>query len=187
MDEQKWLDDVRTTYRRYKMYCERAAEQVSDKDFFSSLGGNPQSIATLMKHLGGNHRSRWRDFFDTDGEKRDRNRDREFIVEGETRKSIYENWEEGWQVAFETLENINKTDLDRLITIRGKVSSVPEAIQRNLTHVAYHTGQIVHLARQFVGENWQTLSIAIGKSKEYNSKMQEKYGDWYIKEDQKEK
>ena len=64
MDEQKWLDDMRATYRRYKEYCERAAEQVSDSDFFSSPGENPQSIAILMKHLGGNHRSRWQDFFE---------------------------------------------------------------------------------------------------------------------------
>lgn len=141
----------------------------------------------INQHLGENHRSRWRDFFDTDGEKRDRNRDEEFIVEGESRESIYEKWHAGWEIAFETLDKIDKRDLDRLITIRGEASSVAKAIQRNLTHVAYHAGQIVQLARQFVGENWKTLSIAVGKSEEYNSEMREKYGDWYIKEDQKKK
>jgi len=43
-----------------------------------------------MKHIGGNNRSRWRDFRTADGEKCDRNRDSEFIAEGEGRSSIYE-------------------------------------------------------------------------------------------------
>ena len=59
-----------------------------------------------------------------------------------------------------------------------------DALLRNLTHVAYHSGQIVHLAKHFAGDKWQTLSIAPGKSDEYNMKMQEKFGNWWDKEKQ---
>lgn len=69
-----------------------------------------------MKHLAGNHRSRWRDFLTTDGEKRYRDRESEL--------------------------------------------------------------QIVQLARHFAGEAWQTLSIAPGKSEDYNAAMRAKHGDW---------
>jgi hypothetical protein len=62
---------------------------------------------------------------------------------------------------------------------------VVEALHRNLNHVVYHTGQIVMLARHFAGENWQTLSVAVGKSEEHNAKMKEKFGDWMVKEDSK--
>jgi hypothetical protein len=60
---------------------------------------------------------------------------------------------------------------------------VVEAIQRNLTHLAYHTGQIVSLARHFADDNWQTLSIPVGESEAHNEKMREKWGDWWEGED----
>jgi uncharacterized damage-inducible protein DinB len=178
MDGRAWLEEVQALYRRYKDYCERTAAQVSDEDFFAVLGRSPNSIAVLMKHLGGNHRSRWRDFLTTDGEKRDRDRESEFAAEGETRSSIQSKWEEGWRIAFETLASLQPADLERMITIRGQPMSVVQAIHRNLNHVVYHTGQIVHLGRHFAGDAWQTLSIAPGKSEEFNAQMRAKYGDW---------
>ena len=178
MDGRAWLDEVESQYRQYKAYCERAAAQVSDEDFFTALAGSPNSIAVLMKHLGGNHRSRWRSFLTTDGEKRDRDREGEFTEEGETRASIEARWEEGWAIAFEELAALKSADLDRTVTIRGEPLSVMQAVHRNLCHVGYHTGQIVQLARHFAGDAWQTLSIAPGKSEEFNAAMRAKYGGW---------
>ncbi len=57
-----WLEEIKLLYRQYKKNCERAAAQVSDDDFFTSFGPSPHNIAVLMKHVGRNHRSRWRDF-----------------------------------------------------------------------------------------------------------------------------
>lgn len=178
MESRVLLDEVESLYRQYKRYCERGAAQVSQEDFFKPLAGSPNSITVLMKHLGGNLRSRWRDFLTTDGEKPDRDREREFMVGGETRVSIEARWEEGWVVAFEELAALEPADLDRTVTIRGEPLSVMQAIQRNLSHVVYHTGQIVLLARHFAGDAWQTLSIAPGKSEEHNAAMRAKYGDW---------
>ncbi|MGD2115980.1 MAG: DUF1572 family protein [Acidobacteriota bacterium] len=178
MDGAVWLEEMRSLYRQYKGMCERAAEQVSDEDFFGSAGG-PHSIAVLMKHLGENHRSRWRDFLTTDGEKRDRDRESEFTAEGETRASIRARWEEGWGIAFDELERLEPADLERTVTIRGQPLSVMQALLRNLSHVVYHTGQIVQLARHFTGDAWQTLSIAPGKSEEFNASMRARYGDWW--------
>lgn len=182
MDGAAWLEEVGSLYRRYKSHCERAAAQVSDEDFFLPVGRSPHSIAVLTKHLGGNHRSRWRDFLTTDGEKRDRDRESEFIAEGETRAAIEARWEEGWAIAFESLAGLEPADLDRTVTIRGEPLSVMQAIHRNLNHVVYHTGQIVQLARHFTGDAWQTLSIAPGKSEEHNAAMRAKYGDWWARE-----
>ena len=74
----------------------------------------------------------------------------------------------------------------RSVTIRGQAHSVVQALQRNLNHVVYHTGQIVQLARHFTGDAWQTLSIAPGKSDEHNAAMRSKYGDWWANEQNKE-
>ncbi|NIO00769.1 MAG: DUF1572 domain-containing protein [Candidatus Latescibacteria bacterium] len=179
MEGRVWLDEMQSLYRDYKDKCERAAAQVSDDDFFVSFGRSPHSIAVLMKHIGGNHRSRWRNFLTTDGEKQDRHRETEFTAEGETRASIHEKWEEGWRIAFETLANLGSADLERTITIRGQPLSVVQAIHRNLNHVVYHTGQIVQLARHLTGNAWQTLSIAPGKSDEFNAAMRAKFGNWW--------
>lgn len=178
MDPNAWLEEIRSQYHRHKKQCERAAAQISDEQFFQSLGGNPQSIAVLMKHLGGNHRSRWRDFLTTDGEKPDRHRDTEFDVEGQTRAEIEAVWNQGWRITFDSLDGLTVDDLDRIITIRGEPHSVVQAIQRSLTHLAYHTGQIVQLARAHAGDSWHTLSVALGKSEEHNAAMRAKYGAW---------
>jgi len=182
MNAQGWLDDVQALFRQYKRMGERAAAQVSDEDFFSALGRGDNSIAVVMKHLAGNHRSRWRDFLTTDGEKRDRDRDGEFTAEGETRASIEARWEEGWGIASASLAALAPADLERTITIRGEPYTVMRAILRNLNHAAYHTGQIVQLARHFAGDAWRTLSIAPGKSEEFNAAMRERHGDWWAAE-----
>ena len=179
MDGQHWLDDVRARYERYKRNTERAAAQVDDAEFFATVGGNPNSIGVLLKHVGGNLRSRWRDFLTTDGEKRDRNRDREFEVEGETRESVMAHWAAGWDTAFTELDKLSLADLTRTVTVRGAPLSVVAAVHRNLDHVAYHTGQVVFLARALVGERWQTQSIARGESDVHNAAMRERYGDWW--------
>ena len=57
------------------------------------------------------------------------------------------------------------------MTIRGEPHTVLQAIQRQLTHYAYHVGQIVFLARHFAGPRWQSLSIPKGRSKEFDVAM----------------
>ncbi len=122
MDGNDWLEEIKSLYRQYKKNCERAAAQVSDDDFVTSFGQSPHSIAVLMKHVECNHRSRRRDFLTTDGEKRDRNRESEFIADSESRSSIHKKWQEGWRIAFETLESLEPADLEKTITIRGQTT-----------------------------------------------------------------
>ena len=43
-----------------------------------------------------------------------------------------------------------------------------KAIDRSLTHVAYHVGQIVFLAKHCASEGWQTLSVPRGGTREFN-------------------
>ena len=44
-----------------------------------------------------------------------------------------------------------------------------QAITRQNTHIAYHVGQIVYIAKQVASENWKILSVPRGKSSEYNA------------------
>jgi hypothetical protein len=44
---------------------------------------------------------------------------------------------------------------------------------RNVLHCASHVGQMVHIAKERLGNRWQTLSIPWGKSKEYKPKVKD--------------
>lgn len=103
--------------------------------------------------------SRWTDFLSSDGEKLDRNRDDEFINDFHTRKEVMACWEKGWSAFFQTLNELQETDLLRTVTIRGEPHSVIEAIERQMYHYSYHIGQIVYIAKQLNRNNWKTLTI----------------------------
>jgi hypothetical protein len=124
-----------------------------------------------MKHMAGNMRSRWTDFLTSDGEKPDRRRDSEFLLEGEDRRAVEESWEEGWRRVFAAVEPLGAEDLMRTVTIRGEPHTVVMAINRQLSHYAQHTGQIVFLAKHLKSSAWETLSIPRGQSESFNAKM----------------
>jgi hypothetical protein len=170
-----FLPAVIATFRKQKQMAEKAIAQLNDEQPRTALDANTNSIAVIMKHLGGNLRSRWTDFLTTDGEKPWRNRDDEFVDTFKSRDEIVETWEAGWAVLFATLETLTDADLDREITIRGEKHSVPLAILRALDHCGYHVGQIVLTARLLVGNNnWQTLTIPRGQSRQFNTRIWQK-------------
>jgi len=178
MNGNAWLAEIISHYEGYKQSCERAAKQLSEEQLFTPLGDNPNSVAVILKHVGSNHRSRWRDFLTTDGEKTDRQREAEFSVASDTAESVWQGWEEGWKIALDSLRSLSESDLDRTVTIRGEPHNVVQAIHRNLNHVVFHSGQIVQLAKSLAGDAWQPQSIAPGQSDAFNAKMREKFGDW---------
>jgi uncharacterized damage-inducible protein DinB len=163
-----YLKDAVRVFRGQKKLADGAAAQVSDEEFFRAIDAESNSIALIMKHMAGNMRSRWTDFLTSDGEKPDRHRDSEFIVEGEDRAAILERWEAGWRTVFDTLESLRPEDIQRTITIRGEPHTVVEAVNRQLSHYGHHTGQIVFLAKHLKSSDWKTLSIARGHSEEFN-------------------
>lgn len=147
------------TFRKYQELSERAAEQVDDAAFFTPLAGDENSIALVMKHVGGNLRSRFTDFLTTDGEKPDRDRDGEFERGAETRADVLAAWNQGWNVLYQALGALGPDDLLRTITIRGERQTVIGALLRSVTHASHHSGQIVMLAKHYAGDAWKTLSI----------------------------
>jgi uncharacterized damage-inducible protein DinB len=174
MFEDNYLRDALGNFQNYKRLAEKSFAQVTDEEFFRALDEESNSIATTAKHIAGNLRSRWTEFLTADGEKPDRNRDSEFIAfETDTRESLIEFWEAGWQAALSTMESLQPADLGKTVKIRGVNHTVVEAINRSITHTAYHVGQIVFLAKHLRAGDWQTLSIPRNKSVEYNSFLSE--------------
>ena len=176
MIRDRYLEDALRQLRKYKELADRAMAQVDDEQLFISIDGGNNSIAIIMKHLAGNMRSRWTDFLTSDGEKPDRDRDTEFERGEETADGLRRRWDAGWELTLATVGELDWRDLERTVTIRGEPHNVIAAINRQLTHYAYHVGQIVLLARHFAGDDWRWLSIPPGRSGEFEVS---KEGDLY--------
>jgi uncharacterized protein DUF1572 len=162
-----FLKDAISLFHQSKGLGDRAIAQAPDDSLAAALDPGSNSIATIVKHLSGNMRSRWTDFLNSDGEKPTRNRDGEFEAPPQTRAEVMALWESGWKCAFDTLATLTDEDLARTVYIRTEPHSVMQAINRNLTHTVYHVGQIVFLAKHFAGDKWTTLTIPRGQSDDF--------------------
>jgi len=172
----EYLKDVTARFHQFKTQADQAIAQVNDADLFRQLDPEANSIAILMRHLGGNMRSRWTAFLTTDGEKPDRHRDQEFEAPPvHTRAAVVEDWESGWACLFKELATFAPADLERTVTARHEAMSVVSAVNRQLAHTALHLGQIVMLAKHFARGAWTPLTIARGQSEAYNEQMRQKH------------
>jgi len=169
MNGTAYLEDVSRDFSRLRRAAEDAIAQVPAGQLARPPAPGANSIAVLMKHIGGNLRSRWTDFLMTDGEKPDRDRDAEFEDAEEGRdEDVRALWNLGWDALSSTLTHLADHDLEATVRIRGESLGVVSAIQRSIAHTALHVGQIVYAAKILAGPEWRTLSIPRGGSKAFN-------------------
>jgi uncharacterized damage-inducible protein DinB len=162
------IKDFIDEYERYRNIGEKAMNQVSDDSLNQVVGEGGNSIAVIVRHISGNLISRFTDFLTSDGEKPWRNRDSEFDEVVYSRKEIIDLWNRGWEVLGNALSQLNDSDLEKQVIIRGHILTVRDALLRSVAHTAHHIGQIVLLARILKGDEWQWISIPRSKSREYN-------------------
>ncbi len=166
-----YLADIVRSFRMYKSLGEAAIAQVAaDADLHAVIDPGSNSIATIVKHISGNLRSRFTDFLTTDGEKPERDRDGEFDMPvAVSRGEILRWWQSGFTIALASIDALEPGDLTRTIYIRREPFLVVEALNRLVTHLAYHVGQIVYVARHLAGARWTSLSIPKGQSKQHGT------------------
>jgi len=158
-------------YARYRVTAEKAMAQISDEALNRVVSADGNSIATLVRHISGNMVSRFTDFMASDGEKSWRERDAEFDAGPFSRAEVDDAWRRGWEVLEREVGRLRDEDFTRTVTIRGQGMTVLEALLRNVTHIAMHIGQIILLARVSAGDEWKTLSIPRGQSRQFNEQM----------------
>lgn len=154
-----YLLEIIKSLRGLKSNAEKAIEQINEEEMHFSPDKESNSVALIMKHMSGNMLSRFTDFLTTDGEKEWRNRDMEFVDEGKTRSEIFEHWNNGWTLLLHTVSGLKPEDLLKPVFIRGEEHTVLRALQRQLVHYAYHTGQIVYLCKHIRSTDFKSLSI----------------------------
>lgn len=178
------LESLSKEFNYYKSLGEKTIHILSDTELNWTANESSNSIATLVKHLSGNMLSRWTNIFNEDGEKSWRNRDQEFIDDVIPKDSILEHWNKGWVCFFETFNQLELKDLNRIIYIRNQGHTIQDALNRQLAHYAYHIGQLVFIGKQIKTTDWQCLSIQKGKSESYNaSKFSKKKSKTHFTED----
>lgn len=171
-----WIAAAAATAASYRRMIDAAVSQLSDTELITRPRPDMNSVAVILRHLGGNLLSRWSDFWTTDGEKPNRDRDREFDDWEGDRESLLAYFNSGWDMLTKAIEQINETNVDRPLFIRGERHTVADALMRSLTHLSYHVGQITLLARLIHDEEWRWLTIPPGSSAEYNKKTLEAAG-----------
>src|SRR5689334_5364887 len=115
-------------YERYRIIADKAIAQVADDEALNRvLAPNGNSIAMLMRHVGGNLTSRFTDFGRADGEKPWRDRDGEFGEGPFTRAEAEKEWTAGWGSLTTALSKLTNEDLTRIVTIRGLELTIHEA------------------------------------------------------------
>lgn len=167
---QNYFEDALASFRAYKKLADKAIAQLKDEELFVAIDEESNSVAVMMKHMAGNMLSRWTDFLTSDGEKPNRNRDMEFVIEPRTGKDdVLAYWERGWKCVFDALEPLCPEDFEKTVVIRGEKHTIIQAINRQMTHYSYHIGQIVFLAKHFRSAEWKSLSIPKNRSAEFNA------------------
>ncbi len=168
MHGDRWLEAVLQTIDSHRRLIDGAVQQLNDEEFFGRPVKGINSVANIVRHLGGNLLSRWTDFLATDGEKPTRNRESEFEDWSGDRASLMEFFDRGWQCCRASIGSLSAEDLTKTVLIRGEPHSVPLAVERSLAHTAYHVGQIMLIARLVHDGEWQWLTIRPGGSQQHN-------------------
>lgn len=179
-----YLNSIIKQFEYYKMLGDKTFEQLNDTNMHWQYNAESNSISIIVKHIVGNMLSRWTNFLTEDGEKTWRHRDAEFEDTYSTKKDMLKAWEKGWQCLFEAIKPLKESDLERVIYIRNQGHTVTEAINRQLSHYAFHIGQIVFTGKLIKGSNWQSLSVPKGKSSAFNKeKFSKEKGRRHFTED----
>ncbi len=164
----RWLAAALETANSYRRMIDGIIEQLTPDELIARPAQGVNSVAVILRHLGGNLESRWTDFLTTDGEKPDRNRELEFVDWQADIPSLISYFEREWNSLISSLHALDSDSLNQTVLIRGEPHSVPQALNRTLTHISYHVGQMAIIARQVHAGEWKWLTIAPGESASHN-------------------
>lgn len=163
-----YLASAHKQFKYYQSLGDKVINLLNENQLHWQYNAQSNSVAMIIKHIAGNSISRWTDFLTTDGEKPGRNRDEEFEGDTYSKAQLLTLWIKGWECLYTAIDQLTAEDLIYTIYIRGEKHTVTEAINRQLAHFPYHIGQMVYIARMILGEQWESLSIAKGQSKQFN-------------------
>jgi hypothetical protein len=165
-----WIEAVNQAVDSYRRMIDGCLAQLSDDELGQRPAPGFNSVAVILRHLGGNLRSRWTNYWTSDGEKPDRNRESEFLDWDGDRDALMQHFELGWSALVRAIQSLDDASIGGHVLIRGERQTVPQAIVRSITHLSYHVGQIAIISRTVHQGDWKWLSIAPGESDSHNQR-----------------
>lgn len=171
MQAEIFLTNVVKRMQEQKTLADKTFAQLTAQQMLQPINEGSNPIAVIIQHMAGNMHSRWKNFLTEDGEKPWRSRDAEFEQTARSKEELLKIWEEGWAVFFEALQALTPTDLDKNVYIRSQPLSVIDAIVRQVAHYSHHCGQIVFLGKALLGVGFNSLSIPLGASQQFNQQL----------------
>src|SRR6188474_920214 len=111
------IADFRAEYARYRQLAEQALAQMPDAELNRVLAPEGNSAAMIVRHISGNFVSRFTDFLAADGEKPNRDRDREFDERAYSRAEVDALLAKGFAVLDDALAPLTDADLECTVTI----------------------------------------------------------------------
>lgn len=172
-----YLSSIIKQFEYYKSLGDKTFAVFTFEELQKEFIKDSNSISIIVNHMARNMLSRWTNFLTEDGEKTWRDRDLEFEEKFASKEELIAYWNKGWNCLFNAVTSLSKNDLERIIYIRNKGHKVTEALNRQLSHYAYHTGQIVFIGKLLRGKQWLSLSIPKGNSSIYNEEQFSKEKD----------
>ena len=166
-----FLESAKKYFNQQKSLGDKTFAQLSIENLLWQYNESSNSIAIIVQHLSGNMLSRFTNFLTEDGEKAWRDRDNEFEKTIQSKDELVQKWNAGWDCVFAALDSLKEEDLAKTIFIRNEPQTVGDAITRQIAHYSNHVGQIVYVGKMCLDNNWASLSIPKGDSKEFNKKM----------------
>ena len=157
---QRYLKNVIRSANGIKSLAESALAQVKDEELSVAIKEESNSITTIMKHISGKMLHSWNDPFASLEDRPIRDRDSEFIAGiDDTKKVLFEIWDEAWNAFFEALNKFSPDDLMKTITeYGGREYILMDALINHLVHYSRHVGQIIFIAKYFRDTDWEFLS-----------------------------
>ena len=104
--EELYLLETIKSLRGLKSLAEKAIEQISEEEIHFCPDKESNSVAIIMKHIAGNMISRFTDFLTTDGEKKWRKRDDEFVEDNLSYKELFAMWNKGWDCTIKAISDL---------------------------------------------------------------------------------
>ncbi|NDC39419.1 MAG: DUF1572 domain-containing protein, partial [Proteobacteria bacterium] len=108
---QSWLGAAFETGHSYRRMIDAAIAQLSDAELQQRPAPGFNSVAIIVRHLGGNLMSRWTDCLTTDGEKPTRNREEEFADWEGDREALLAYLNAGWEALLGHYQRMQRQDL----------------------------------------------------------------------------
>src|ERR1700704_6978676 len=106
-----WISASIVVLDSHRRLVDGALKQLSDEELVRRPAAEINSVAVILRHLGGNLLSRWTDFLTSDGEKPSRNRDSEFEDWPGDRASLLAFFDSGWKACRDSIAALSADDM----------------------------------------------------------------------------